>query len=309
MRVFEAIVHFLLTISVATNAFCYYLRVNKVWTRKHEPLVAESNSPTSTLIWICVILPFCINYMLQKDWQVTLSYFFRLSLYVFLFLVSIGFWVKDPLHKGIWQKIIKAFKQEVNESTNLIKALNSPSAKKELINILYRIAWIDEEIDEKEQQYIQMFADSWEIDVRHLFTAPPPEKGIDKLNKIREEVITYLKLQPPKEQALGLSDVVQILINIDGQVTQEEELIGAEISSMLTTYGSQQGTTLYKVIVHPTKEQEVSLSSVLSSATKEYILGNQAYVSGIFQTRSYAEALVEDYRKQNLFTVMLQLFQ
>lgn len=304
MELFESIFQFLLLISVGTTALYSYLCINKMWTRKHDPLVAESISPIAMAMWISVSLPFVLNYTLQNNWRVALTYSFRLTFFVVFFLVAIGFWVKDPQHKGIWQKFLKALKQEANESTNLIKAVNQPSGKKELLNILYRIAWLDDTLNEKEQQYIQMFADTWEIDTRYLFSEPPPEKGIEKLNKLREEVIDYLALHPSKEQALSLSDVVQALINIDEQITKEEELIGAEISSILINYASEQKTALYGVIIHPKQEQQESFLAIVPSAKEEYILGNRAYIAGIFQTCSYAEAFSEYYRKQDLFTVV-----
>ncbi|MTJ12266.1 hypothetical protein FJR11_06590 [Anabaena sp. UHCC 0187] len=276
-----------------------------MWPRKHDPLVVESNSPIAMAVWISVSLPFVIDNTLENDWGAVLTYSFRLIMFIVLFLVSIGFWVKDPQHKGVWQKFLKALKQEAKESTNLIKAVNQPSGKKELLNILYRVAWLDDALNEKERQYIQMFADSWEIDPSHLFAEPPPEKGIDKFNKIREEVIVYLALQPSKEQVMSLSDVVQALINIDEEITKEEELIGAEISGMLINYASQEKTALYGVIIHPTnqKEQE-NLLALVPEAKEEYICGNPAFIVATFQTATYAEAFSENYREQGFFTIV-----
>jgi hypothetical protein len=150
-----------------------------------------------------------------------------------------------------------------------------------------------------------MFADSWEIDPSHLFSEPPPEKGIEKFNKIREEVIVYLALQPSKEQALSLSDVVQALINIDEEITKEEELIGAEISGMLINYASGEKTALCRVIIHPAnqKEQE-NLLALVPEAKKEYMLGNLAFIVATFQTAPYAEAFSENYREQGFFTIV-----
>jgi len=304
MEVLQSILKGILLISVAITALVTYLSINKMWNRKHEVTVAQSNSVFAQILGISTTLPFIIYYSIHGDIKIALDSFIRLFINIFLFLVSIGFWVKDRQHKGVWQKFLKALKQEANESTNLIKALTQPSGKKELLNILYRVAWLDDELNEKERQYIQMFADSWEIDPSHLFAEPPPEKGIEKLNKLRDEVITYLAVGPSKEQALSLSDVVQALINIDERITKEEELIGAEISGMLINYASEQKTTLYGVMIHPKQEQQESFLALVPSAKEEYILGNRAYVAGIFQTRPYAEAFSEYYREQDFFTVV-----
>ncbi|MTJ12267.1 TerB family tellurite resistance protein [Anabaena sp. UHCC 0187] len=304
MEVLQSILKGILLISVAITALMTYLAINKIWPRKHELTVVQSRSLLAQILSISTTLPFLVYYSIHGDIKIALDNFIRLCMYIFLFLVAIGFWVKDPQHNGIWQKFIKAFKQEAKESTNLIKALTQPSGKKELLNILYRVAWLDDELNEKERQYIQMFADSWEIDPSHLFAEPPPEKGIEKFNKIREEVIVYLALQPSKEQVMSLSDVVQALINIDEEITKEEELIGAEISGILGDYGNQQKASLYGVMVHPNQEQEKSFLALMPNAKEEYILGNRAYIAGIFQTRPYAEAFSEYYREQKFFTIV-----
>jgi hypothetical protein len=304
MEVLQSILKGILLISLPLTAFISYLTINKIWGRKHQVKVAQSYSVFAQLLSISTTLPFLVYYSINADIKIALDNLIRLFLYIFLFLLSIGFWVKDPQHKGVWQKFLKAFKQEAKESTNLIKALTQPSGKKELLNILYRVAWLDDALNEKERQYIQMFADSWEIDPSHLFAEPPPEKGIEKFNKIREEVIVYLALQPSKEQVMSLSDVVQALINIDEEITKEEELIGAEISGMLINYASEEKTTLYGIIIHPKQEQQESFLALVPNAKEEYILGNRAYIAGIFQTRPYAEAFSEYYREQEFFTIV-----
>jgi hypothetical protein len=254
---------------------------------------------------ILVSLPFFITYTLQNNWQVAITYLIKLIAFTTFFLLSIGFWVKDTKHQGIWQKFTRALKQEADESTNLIKALNQPSGKRELLNILYRIAWLDDELHQKEQKYIQMFADTWGIDPSHLFAEPPPEKGMQKLNRVREQVIDYLALHPSKEQALSLSDVIQVLIRIDEHITKEEELVGAEISYMLSSYGSQEKAPLYKVIIHAfnLKEQQ-KLLALVPDAKAEYSLGDIAFNIATFHTASYAEAFRVFYLEQGLFTII-----
>lgn len=305
MEFFESIFKFILSISVGTTAILVYLNINKMWTHKHEIIVAESLSVVAMTINICATLPFLIYYAIQNDWRVTLTSFFKLILFGFLFLAAIGFWVKDSRHEGVWQKSIKALKQEANESTNLIKSLNQSLEKRELLNILHRIAWIDDVLYDKERQYIEMYAEAWGIDAKAVFTAPPPEKGIEKFNKVRSEVMAYLALKPSQEQALSFKDVLQTLIKIDTHITKEEQLIEAEICTILNNYAEEGETDLYGIVIHPTDaEEQDKLLNIVPYAREEYILGTRAFLIADFYTETWAEAFSENYREQGFFTVV-----
>lgn len=304
MEKFQSILKGILLISVALTAVVIYLNINKLWSRKHDPRVAQSTSLFAQILAVSTTLPFFIYYSFYKDFNIALESLFRLIAYSFYFLVGIGFWVKDPHYRGGWQKLTNAFKQEASESAHLIKALNQPSGKKELLNILYRLAWLDDVLDDKERQYIQMFAEAWEIDTEYLFTEPPPEKGIEKLKKVYSEVKSYRALNPPKEQALSLSDALQALIRLDEQVTEEEELVMSEVSSLLKSYADREETLSYRIIIHPDRQQQEKLLVLIPNSQEEYMWGNSAYIVGIFQTRPYAEALCKDYRQQGFFTVV-----
>jgi len=304
MEQLQLILTRILLISVALTAVVIYLNIKKLWSRKHDPRVAQSTSVFAQVLAVSTTLPFFIYYSFHKDFNIALESLFRLIAFSFYFLVAIGFWVKDPDHRGVWQKLTKALKQEVSESANLIKALNQPSEKKELLNILYRLAWLDDRLDDKERQYIQMFAEAWEIETEYLFTAPPPEKGIGKLKQVYSEVKSYIALNPPKEQALSLSDAIQALIKVDEEVTEQEELVAAEVSSLLKSYAGGEETLSYRIIIHPDRQQQEKLLALIPNPEEEYMLGNCAYIVGIFHTRPYAEALSKDYRDQGFFTVV-----
>ncbi|MEG4943589.1 hypothetical protein [Microcoleus sp. F4-D5] len=305
MEFFESIFKFILSISVGTTAILVYLTINKMWSHKHEIVVAESLSVVAMTINIGATLPFLIYYALQSNWRVTMTSFFKLILFGFLFVAAIGFWVKDSRHEGVWQKLIKALKQEANESMNLVQALNESLQKRELLKILHRVAWIDDVLDDKERQYIEIFAEAWGIDAKAVFTAPPPEKGIEKFNKVRSEVMAYLALKPSQEQALSFKDVLQTLIRIDTHITKEEQLIEAEICTILNNYAEEGETDLYGIIIHPTdREEQDKLLNIVPDAREEYILGTRAFLIAIFHTKTWAEAFCDNYRKRGFFTVV-----
>ncbi len=305
MEILKSILQVLISISLFTGAFINYLTLNKLWPRKHEPEVASSFSVVAQIIGIASTIPFLLNSVLVLgDWKLAIQQLMTLALTTFFLFLGIGFWVKERRRLGLWQKFLKALKQESKESTNLIQALSQPSGKKQLLSMLYRLAWLDDKLDEKEKQYLQMFADNWEIDIQHLLQQPPPEKGLEKFNKIREEVISYLATKPSQEQALSLSDVVRTLVKIDQVVTREEELIAEEVCDILNNYAGQGKRAVYGLIIKPDPAQEPNLRKLVASLQEEYILGGCGFLVETYQTQAYAEALSEFYREQGFFTVI-----
>lgn len=307
MEHFAAIIKLLVSISVLINAITVYLKINKLWKRKHEPVVAESISIFSMMLHILTNIPFVLYYLViaeNKDFRVGLTNIIGIVFFSFSLLTGIGFWVKEPGHAGLWHKFVKALKQEANESNTLIQAMGKPAGRKELVNILYRLAWLDNKLDEKEREFVQMFAQEWEIDVSDILQQQPTEQGIDKINTIRSGVVAYLAQKPAKEEAVNLIDVVHALIGIDNEVTREEELIAAEVSQMLEEYAGEKEASVYGIIVHPQPEQEEILREMAPMAKEEYVLGDRAFLVDRFHTRLYAETVSADYRQQGLFTVV-----
>ena len=201
MEIFATIIKVLLSISVLINAITVYLKINKLWKRKHEPVVAESISIFSMMLHLLTNIPFVIYYLViaeNQDLRVGVTNIIGIVFFSFSLLTGIGFWVKDPDHYGLWQKFMKALKQEAGESTTLIKAMGKPAGRKELASLLYRLAWFDDKLDEKEREFVQMFADEWEIDMQPILQQPPPERGIEKINAVRSGVVAYLAQKPVK---------------------------------------------------------------------------------------------------------------
>jgi hypothetical protein len=63
MNIFEQLLNFLVTGAIFLTVVTAYLVANKIWSRKHEPLVAESVSVSAQLISAMTMLPFLIKYI------------------------------------------------------------------------------------------------------------------------------------------------------------------------------------------------------------------------------------------------------
>lgn len=305
MELLELVLQWSIYLSVMTTAMVVYLSINKMWSRKHEPVVAESISVAAQLISFITIIPFLVNYSLRGKYEDAIYQFLWIFYTAFLILTGIGFWVKERRYVGVWQKLLSSLGQESHEVGNLVKALGNLTGKKQLLEILHRLAWLDNELDERERRYIQIFTNQLDIDDEFILERQPPEEGIEKFHSLRQLLLEYLAIKPPTEQVQLLGDLVQALIAADEKITPEEEVIAEEISSMVENYANTKATTYYGIIIHPkNQEQENAIIQEIPEAKAEVVLGDRALIAGTFQTRRYAEIISDSYRERGWFTVV-----
>ncbi|WP_414577841.1 hypothetical protein [Anabaena sp. CCY 9402-a] len=307
MQVFELILQWLVNLSIVIVAIAVYLNINKIWSRKHEPAVAESISVSGRSISILVSLPFILNFIFKANVPSVLSYLILFSNDIILFLTGIGFWVRDGKRTSIWQKLWRSLRQEKKEAGNLIKAIAKPTGEEQLLEILHRLAWLDGSLSEQERHYIETFTESWEINTKDILMHQPPETGVESFQYLRQAVKEYLNLEPPIEQVQMFNDLVKTLISADKVITSEEELIAEEMAAIVNQYISQGASNYFGVIVHPRNlEQKDSVRNALPEAQAEFLLGGHAFLAGTFHTRRYAEVMSESYRQQGWFTVVYE---
>ncbi|HEY9614514.1 hypothetical protein [Allocoleopsis sp.] len=305
MKFIEILLQWSIYLSVAINAIVVYLNINKMWSRKQEPVVADSISVAAQLISFVTIIPFLINYSLKGNYGDALYQFLWFVYTGFLIITGIGFWVKEHRYLGIWQKLIRAVNQDKNEVGNLVKSIISFPENHQIVAILHRLAWLDDELDQREREYLHLFTNQLGIDSELILDGKPPEEGIDKFNTLHQLVQDYLAIQPPTEQVQLLGDLVQALIAADEKITPEEEVIAEEIGGMVDNSAKRNQTTYYGIVIHPkNQEQETEIVRAIPEAKAECLLGDRAFVAGIFHTRRYAELVSESYRDRGWFTVV-----
>lgn len=309
MELLKLVLEWSIYLSVATTAIVVYLNINKMWSRKHESVVADSISVAAQLLSLATILPFLISYSFSGNYWDALYQFLWVVYTAFLILTGIGFWVKKHKYLGVWPQLLKALRQESNEVGNLVKSLGHSTGKKQLLAILHRLAWLDDVLDERERKYVETFTNQLEINSGLILDCKPPEEGIEKFNSLRQSVQEYLAIEPPTEQVQLLGDLVQVLIALDEKITPEEEAIAEEIAGMVDNYANRKVTTYYGIVIHPkNQEQEKAILTAIPAAKEECLLGDRAFVAGTFHTRRYAEIISESYREQGWFTVVTREF-
>lgn len=312
MKDFISIILVLTQVSVFVTTVQVYLRINKIWKRKHEEEVAASQSITGILLLIgnCVLWIFYYVWVETDVLSIVDTSLYLVESFVFL-LISTGLWVKGKSTRNLWQLAKSALKLEKKESTYLLKKMFKPSNAEIIISILHQIAMIDDDLDPKEREIIEAFAKEWNINY-----------SVDEMNKnrkvgdsynfilLRDSMTNYLITNPPKEQALHMQSMIEALITADNVVSVEEELIQTELIGLIveyTTDGKAQENKYSVLIVPQNPEHHEVVETIIPNTVRVNTSGGVAYSIGSYYSKKYAEMVCDQYRKINLFTIVYNL--
>jgi tellurite resistance protein len=203
---------------------------------------------------------------------------------------------------------IAALRKESQEVGDLIKAFVRPSHAREVLEIFSQIAWIDGELDRKEREIIQDFAEAWQIEVPWDELQERARTGSDaRFARLRQLVQDYLLTSPPEPQARQLGDVIALIVASDGKITEEEETMLAELTGLLNAYASAEVAppTHFVAVVPRTGEQESAMETLLRGVRKQAMVGGTAFVAGPFYSKKYAELVSQQHRALNFFSVVV----
>ena len=180
-----------------------------------------------------------------------------------------------------------------------------------MLQILVQFALIDDELDSREKDYIQSFANSWslEIDWDAMLINDQSKSLHLNLSKTHNLIEQYLDTSPPNDQVSELADVLRKLTEIDEQVSEQEEIILDEALAMLTNYGdAETQQRSYSVVIAPrNNDQTNALKALLPNSDEVAIAGGSGYVVGNFCSARYANKMCESYRQPGFSTVNMQV--
>ncbi|MGD1804275.1 hypothetical protein ACP6PL_02375 [Dapis sp. BLCC M126] len=307
MELFQKVISILAFLSIGFSLTEAYFKVNQIWKRKHERLVVESISVTAQLVSLFTLSIFSLNYLFQRQYVGFIDTTIFATLAVFNIIVGMSFWVPGERKKGFWTLIKETLNFERKEAGDLAKSFLKPSGAKKIINILSQVAMIDEVIDPREKQFIQSFADHWGINFSwdDLTTNRITNTSVN-LIKLRQDVTDYLATSPPQKQVSELKDIINALVNIDEEVSEQERLIMGELDGLLPEYISQESNAArYHVIVVPQNERQVQVvTTSLPELTRYKVAEGFAYHTDLFYSKEYADIISDGYRSLNLFTIV-----
>ncbi|MGB9770384.1 MAG: hypothetical protein ACPLX7_00210 [Candidatus Kapaibacteriota bacterium] len=307
----ERIIDAFIWISLLMSVVQVYLQTNKIWKRKHEQVVAESQSIAGLSLLILNCLIWLVSYIMKNDIESIIdTSLIILQSSVFL-MIGTGLWVRGQRKKGFWNLVKQALKIERKEANYLLKRFFKPQNAEIILDILHQLALIDEELDERERELIQFFAIQWNIpyslDQKNIERRR--QKSEDKYVYLRNKLLDYLQRDPPVEQVAQLKDLIKEMILADEKVTKEEKLISDELNGMIDSYlQKEQQIPVYQVIIVPQRpEQEQMIRELIPDSQELRTFGGRVYSIGTFFSKAFAEMVCQRFRRFNLFTIVYNL--
>lgn len=302
---FEKTILIFVWLSLLMTALQVYLRINKIWKRKHEPEVADSQSIAGLGLLFINCGLWVVYYIIQGDSQSVIdTSLFMVEAGLFV-LVGSGLWVKGRRGMKFWYLIRQALKLERKEADYLIKKFFKPQNADVILGILHQLAMIDDDLDPKELEILQSFAKEWNIKYNpDELNKYRKTDSTENYIKLRQSVEDYVAGEPPKEQAAQLKDMMGALIKADDVVSAEEELIFNELTGIVEGYLNDKIENRFHVFIVPQKpDHEYEVRKMVPLAPKVKTLGGIAFRIGSYYSYNYAELICRQYQ-EHFFTIV-----
>lgn len=308
MESFKSVIGIMAYASLGFSFAAAYLKINKIWKRKHNEEVANSVSIVGNIFDIIPLTFFSLNFLILSQWQGLIDSVVWIFAAAISIVIGSGLWVQENRNKSFWVRIKESLKLEKSEVGHLATSFFRPSGAEIILEIFARFAYIDRDLVAGEQKLIQSFADTWHIDIdweehRKLADLEQPVSFI----KTRDSVGRYLKTSPPTEQVGQLIDVLHALVMVDENVSEQEKLILDEVHQYLLSYIDDSDVQAnYTVIIAPqNRKQDAAIGALLPDAKKIEVAGGSGYLVGSFYSQDYADVICDQYRELGFFTIDL----
>jgi len=306
MEFFESFIGIMAYASLGFTVAAAYLKINKIWKRKHNAEVADSVSVVGNVIYVIPLSFFALNYIFIAHWQGLIDSLIWIASGIVYILIGSRLWVQSHRHKTFWTRLQEVLKLERSEVGDLAKSFFRPSGAELILNILAHFAYIDRKLTVREKEFIQSFADTWHMKFdwnEHSRLAVDDQPVI--FIKTREKVEHYLDTSPPVKQVSQLIDVLHVLAKIDESVSAQEKLILEEIDGLLLSYVNDSGAQArFAVVIAPQNDnQDSAISTLLPDVEKSEVAGGSGYMIGSYYSQDYAGMICNQYRALGFFTI------
>ncbi len=303
MSGFDQIITSLAVFGLAISAVIAYLKINKLWARRHIKEVAESVSVAAALLSLFTTLPFLIKFVvIDQDYVAAAKFILSLLVFAVFFLVGIGLWVRSAEPRGFWSAIRYALMTEQKELTSLLHTLAQPREARSIVRILQLVSTVDSELDQREAALLDSVAQPLGVSVHDL--VPQPGNRNATVAEVREAFLEYLELKPVGHQVSKTYDLVRFMARADKRISDEENLILDELALVVQDYLSAESAqvTSFEVLVVPqASEQKLRIESELPQARLMAKAGGYAYVAGSYYSRAFATEVCRQYREKGFF--------
>jgi hypothetical protein len=216
-----------------------------------------------------------------------------------------GYFVDENKGVGFFTLLGRALKTEGQESGDLISDMLRPKGATKIIDILVKLAAIDDDIAKEEIDLINQFASKWDIKIPELKPGKPDQ--VTNLVELKSLVQSYLDEGPDIEVTEGLVDLINMMAEADDEVTKEEEMAVAEFTGMIAHYvGSEKGgkMNMYEVNIVPQDDKQINaVKEILPELDVVIDRGGKVFKVGRYFSEDYAEAVCKKYITLGLYSV------
>lgn len=306
MEFFKSFIGIMAYASLGFTVAAAYLKINKIWKRKHNAEVADSVSIVGNVIYVIPLSFFALNYIFIAHWQGLIDSVIWIASGIVYILIGSRLWVQSHRHKTFWTRLQEVLKLERSEVGDLAKSFFRPSGGEIILSILAHFAYIDRKLTVREKEFIQSFVDTWHMKFdwnEHSRLAVDDQPVI--FIKTREKVEHYLNTSPPVKQVSQLIDVLHVLAKIDESVSAQEKLILEEVDGLLLSYvNASDAQARFAVVIAPQNDnQDSAIATLLPDVEKSEVAGGSGYMIGSYYSQDYAGMICNQYRALGFFTI------
>jgi hypothetical protein len=303
------LIHLSAWLAVGLSLIAAYLKLNKIWKRKHQAEVAQSVSLMGHFVDILPLFLLSANYFVVAQWQGFLDGVIWIIVGIVMMLIGTGHWVQGERRKSLLKLARQSLALEREEVGDLARSIFYPSHANLVVRILTMLAIVDEDLQESEKAFIKEFADRWHIELDwNKVQQLAPAGSTQRILEVRHLTEKYLVTSPPNNQVSQLGDIFDALVQADQHVSPEERVAVAELKGLIENYiATDNCLETYTVTVVPqTAEQFATIVGDMSHLTKAPVAGGVGYIVSTYFSKDYAELICQKYRDLGFFTVTVE---
>ena len=302
---FLRLIQILASGALLISIFQAYLKVNKIWKRRTITEVANSISIVASLLGFAVIVPFLLNSLfISQDYLSAGKSLIGLFLALLFSLISSGYFLEENRGKSLFRLLLNALSAEKSESADLITSMVRPKGAQKIIDILHKLAAIDDDVAQEEIDLINDFAEKWHISIPVLIPGKPNE--VTNLVELKALVQSYLDEGPDIAVAEGLVDLINLMAEADDEVTPEEAMAVSEFTGMISHYVSMEkggDVEMFEVSIVPQGEEQIeAVREILPELDVVDDRGGKVFKVGKYFSEDYAEAVCKKYIALGLYS-------
>ena len=302
---FERLIGILVSSALVFSLIKGYLTVNKIWKRRKNEEVANSISIVAAMLGFAVGFPFLLNSILITDDYFSAAKSVIALCLAFVFtMIGTGYYVENNKGVGFWTLLGRALNLERKESGDLISDMLRPKGAQKIIDILTKLAAIDDDIAQEEIDLIKEFSEKWDITIPELTPGKPAE--VTNLVELKALVQSYLDEGPDTEVAEGLVDLINLMAEADDEVTVEEAMAVAEFTGMIAHYVSLEkggDVEMWEVNIVPQGDDQIAaVKELLPDLDVVKDRGGDVFKVGRYFSEEYAEAVCAKYISIGLYS-------